>query len=132
MIRRPPRSTQSRSSAASDVYKRQEFIADIAHVVFEDEQVVRSGSEDCDDTVAGFLHTLRDRVQRGCSDTAAHAQHGSEPLDMCWSAQGAHDVVDDISGSEHGHLTRGLADGLADQRNGPHPGVCVANRHWNY
>src|SRR5665213_4573936 len=25
MIRRPPRSTQSRSSAASDVYKRQEF-----------------------------------------------------------------------------------------------------------
>src|SRR5450756_3199286 len=26
MIRRPPRSTQSRSSAASDVYKRQEFM----------------------------------------------------------------------------------------------------------
>src|SRR5450756_1513709 len=26
MIRRPPRSTQSRSSAASDVYKRQEFL----------------------------------------------------------------------------------------------------------
>ena len=25
MIRRPPRSTQSRSSAASDVYKRQDF-----------------------------------------------------------------------------------------------------------
>ena len=25
MIRRPPRSTQSRSSAASDVYKRQEY-----------------------------------------------------------------------------------------------------------
>ena len=27
MIRRPPRSTQSRSSAASDVYKRQSFEA---------------------------------------------------------------------------------------------------------
>src|SRR5450756_3216364 len=27
MIRRPPRSTQSRSSAASDVYKRQEFVS---------------------------------------------------------------------------------------------------------
>src|SRR5450756_1998318 len=27
MIRRPPRSTQSRSSAASDVYKRQEIIS---------------------------------------------------------------------------------------------------------
>src|SRR5665213_4617888 len=34
MIRRPPRSTQSRSSAASDVYKRQEVIrtVGIAHV----------------------------------------------------------------------------------------------------
>ena len=29
MIRRPPRSTQSRSSAASDVYKRQELFLDI-------------------------------------------------------------------------------------------------------
>src|SRR5450756_3245816 len=29
MIRRPPRSTQSRSSAASDVYKRQERLAGI-------------------------------------------------------------------------------------------------------
>src|SRR5450756_2945028 len=29
MIRRPPRSTQSRSSAASDVYKRQERFYDI-------------------------------------------------------------------------------------------------------
>src|SRR5450756_3140454 len=28
MIRRPPRSTQSRSSAASDVYKRQAFIGE--------------------------------------------------------------------------------------------------------
>ena len=28
MIRRPPRSTQSRSSAASDVYKRQDIVGD--------------------------------------------------------------------------------------------------------
>src|SRR5450756_1336872 len=33
MIRRPPRSTQSRSSAASDVYKRQEFLPDGGHAV---------------------------------------------------------------------------------------------------
>src|SRR5680860_590461 len=31
MIRRPPRSTQSRSSAASDVYKRQESLLDEHH-----------------------------------------------------------------------------------------------------
>src|SRR5450756_3232990 len=29
MIRRPPRSTQSRSSAASDVYKRQEHVREV-------------------------------------------------------------------------------------------------------
>src|SRR5450756_1366069 len=35
MIRRPPRSTQSRSSAASDVYKRQELLPiPYFHVVF--------------------------------------------------------------------------------------------------
>src|SRR5680860_1928167 len=33
MIRRPPRSTQSRSSAASDVYKRQTQRQDLARVV---------------------------------------------------------------------------------------------------
>ena len=35
MIRRPPRSTLDRSSAASDVYKRQEFGGPSLHVVGE-------------------------------------------------------------------------------------------------
>eukprot|EP01015_Nassula_variabilis_P011610 TRINITY_DN1940_c0_g1_i9.p2 TRINITY_DN1940_c0_g1~~TRINITY_DN1940_c0_g1_i9.p2 ORF type:complete len:106 (+),score=46.68 TRINITY_DN1940_c0_g1_i9:46-363(+) len=35
MIRRPPRSTQSRSSAASDVYKRQIFINKFPNFVFQ-------------------------------------------------------------------------------------------------
>ena len=32
MIRRPPRSTQSRSSAASDVYKRQDYLSPWLHL----------------------------------------------------------------------------------------------------
>src|SRR5678816_4360080 len=32
MIRRPPRSTLDRSSAASDVYKRQLFVGSVAHI----------------------------------------------------------------------------------------------------
>ena len=41
MIRRPPRSTQSRSSAASDVYKRQSYYDERAHVIsFEVGQLV--------------------------------------------------------------------------------------------
>src|SRR5680860_163328 len=40
MIRRPPRSTQSRSSAASDVYKRQDYI--FAHLGVDDHGLVPS------------------------------------------------------------------------------------------
>ena len=36
MIRRPPRSTQSRSSAASDLYKRQDEYTALLHVPYED------------------------------------------------------------------------------------------------
>src|SRR5678815_5338736 len=55
MIRRPPRSTLDRSSAASDVYKRQEGRVEVALVVARQsvgELVV----------VAGIAPTLRDRV----------------------------------------------------------------------
>src|SRR5680860_129039 len=44
MIRRPPRSTQSRSSAASDVYKRQ--VADQPWVPADDEPVAGTGQAD--------------------------------------------------------------------------------------
>ena len=37
MIRRPPRSTQGVSSAASDVYKRQEQDADLVLMIYRDE-----------------------------------------------------------------------------------------------
>eukprot|EP01016_Furgasonia_blochmanni_P007324 TRINITY_DN12939_c0_g1_i2.p1 TRINITY_DN12939_c0_g1~~TRINITY_DN12939_c0_g1_i2.p1 ORF type:complete len:141 (+),score=27.26 TRINITY_DN12939_c0_g1_i2:12-434(+) len=43
MIRRPPRSTQSRSSAASDVYKRQEgendLVAWVGRLLYENDEV---------------------------------------------------------------------------------------------
>src|SRR5674536_400473 len=46
MIRRPPRSTLSSSSAASDVYKRQdEFAGDIAGVNFDSYHDYRTGFE---------------------------------------------------------------------------------------
>src|SRR5450756_3127049 len=48
MIRRPPRSTQSRSSAASDVYKRQVMETEIYSIV----QKVAGGIEVTDETLA--------------------------------------------------------------------------------
>ena len=41
MIRRPPRSTQSRSSAASDVYKRQALKAAIAEIDWNGFEIMR-------------------------------------------------------------------------------------------
>eukprot|EP00657_Telonema_sp_P-1_P001907 TRINITY_DN1465_c0_g2_i2.p1 TRINITY_DN1465_c0_g2~~TRINITY_DN1465_c0_g2_i2.p1 ORF type:complete len:274 (+),score=29.19 TRINITY_DN1465_c0_g2_i2:107-928(+) len=50
MIRRPPRSTQSRSSAASDVYKRQIFYFPHKPEAFDDPQSVKHLADFEDDT----------------------------------------------------------------------------------
>src|SRR5450756_1767743 len=69
MIRRPPRSTQSRSSAASDVYKRQALEDGLAHAGYR-EQVQRllHGTPVVlryEDRVAAPAGDL-DRLVRGC------------------------------------------------------------------
>src|SRR5450756_1503495 len=108
MIRRPPRSTQSRSSAASDVYKRQRLHgsrAEPAHAerAHEDGEQKRSdapelqdevgkiGSEDAD-PVAGSMRLGQDggAVQRGIErrigrqreekEKRGDAQHESDEL----------------------------------------------------
>src|SRR5450756_1846000 len=64
MIRRPPRSTQSRSSAASDVYKRQILVDGIAHPeeVFLEHRFLRAdhGVPVLNDTHAGQHRDQRD------------------------------------------------------------------------
>src|SRR5450756_262802 len=77
MIRRPPRSTQSRSSAASDVYKRQPPArAGTSRLA---EQCARSGgaSSSCHTAACDVSFPLRGRLRR----TSAHAaeQHGVLP-----------------------------------------------------
>src|SRR5680860_1435888 len=62
MIRRPPRSTQSRSSAASDVYKRQETVVVLA------ERLV--GADSCSH------HRLRSA--RTCPESAKNSPPGSD------------------------------------------------------
>ena len=63
MIRRPPRSTLDRSSAASDVYKRQDVGGS---AVFD---VVRVGDDD-----EHPLELLGDGLQRGRGGGFAHAR----------------------------------------------------------
>ena len=57
MIRRPPRSTQSRSSAASDVYKRQNL--DVA------ERLIEASREPCISAAEVLSNVLRDRSTSG-------------------------------------------------------------------
>src|SRR5450756_3185709 len=70
MIRRPPRSTQSRSSAASDVYKRQ-----IYHIETEDlwqQALIGAGCSPIDRTLVrsrSFLYTM-DRHPAALGGTA--------------------------------------------------------------
>src|SRR5450756_2548313 len=69
MIRRPPRSTQSRSSAASDVYKRQilerltagDLVVHVDHGIGRYERMLRRGSdgEERDYLEIGFAGTDR-------------------------------------------------------------------------
>ena len=61
MIRRPPRSTQSRSSAASDVYKRQLYAVDIHLPGNNFSNKGRSLSEHLEgDLVTSLLEVVRD------------------------------------------------------------------------
>src|SRR5680860_1915520 len=64
MIRRPPRSTQSRSSAASDVYKRQVFVSSRSCVDTTADGVARRVNLDLNWDGPDFLIHLRTSPSR--------------------------------------------------------------------
>src|SRR5450756_3217134 len=75
MIRRPPRSTQSRSSAASDVYKRQPRDDVLGRAVREDETLEeRVGREPVRAVNAGARRLAR-RVQAGQAGPPVQIRH---------------------------------------------------------
>src|SRR5678815_4228224 len=67
MIRRPPRSTLDRSSAASDVYKRQPHEIDVqvlrSGCVSRDERQVDRGLGDCRQLDLGLLRGFKEALQ---------------------------------------------------------------------
>src|SRR5450756_3101022 len=97
MIRRPPRSTQSRSSAASDVYKRQisnkltytSAVSDTRHVVINDSSdaiVVQDTSD------LHVIHTSSASNQQVLSQEMAH---GGTVNDHCllYTSDAADDLL---------------------------------------
>ena len=98
MIRRPPRSTQSRSSAASDVYKRQ-VQAQAGHVSIESTRVYLHLTNDW---LAGEYRRAADLIELGalmCLD-ALHRRA---------TAAGA-EVVAELTDTDHGSRDVGFAD----------------------
>src|SRR5450756_989850 len=80
MIRRPPRSTQSRSSAASDVYKRQEPLVGLVDCEKEPSGVVRWGlliADQLDGAAAAAGLTGQVRGPRGMIAHSAQARSES-------------------------------------------------------
>ena len=94
MIRRPPRSTQSRSSAASDVYKRQTF--------YKDSRTQATGT--------------RENVASGCPTQLAHDSYATSTKENTCS----YDWTDDASvpGAEKVDPVTGLVWSNALYRNG--------------
>src|SRR5450756_2196393 len=80
MIRRPPRSTQSRSSAASDVYKRQLRDRDRAgHLQELVDGVCGDGQDAVDLRVAGLVRVEPDRVLRAGGEVWRPVRIGQLP-----------------------------------------------------
>src|SRR5450756_3115176 len=98
MIRRPPRSTQSRSSAASDVYKRQ-----LVGPVDQARVDGRSRSADLATEQVGQLAEKGELVGAGDSGAAGHDDRSVLELDGGLANLAAQDLEDEISGLERGH-----------------------------
>src|SRR5680860_1882344 len=81
MIRRPPRSTQSRSSAASDVYKRQDGVDQLGHIVIVEDLAwlprVRSDAEHRELRISGSWD--RRQIEPRFS-LVAHGRRGDRPV----------------------------------------------------
>src|SRR5450756_3214156 len=91
MIRRPPRSTQSRSSAASDVYKRQVLHASIGANILNNEDVKFYRSIGVSEVVADTKLTLGELTSRKADadidvgiEILIHANKCYTYLGKCW------------------------------------------------
>src|SRR5450756_3179355 len=75
MIRRPPRSTQSRSSAASDVYKRQS-VDSASEATTSNENVMSKSLENVDGVKSRWAKVLKDAGVETVADYLGHRGEG--------------------------------------------------------
>src|SRR5450756_291059 len=81
MIRRPPRSTQSRSSAASDVYKRQEWLNPKGNLRTGAKELIEAS----DDSLPVTTERLNELFAAGAVESLLAASGDSRQLLQWWS-----------------------------------------------
>src|SRR5680860_1873371 len=87
MIRRPPRSTQSRSSAASDVYKRQQLLQETEvglYLIFCAEERFLFFPRFSLLHIKEMYLVMRSSAQDGSGDTDAHPSGAYDPYSLAF------------------------------------------------
>ena len=87
-------------------------VADLAHLVFENDEFFVAPAEDGDHAIAGALQRGGRRIGHGRAHAAAHHHHGAELLDLRRLAQRPDDVENAVAGFERIEQVGGFADGL--------------------
>ena len=104
-----------------------ELVAEAAHLVLQDQEVLLPRPNHPDDVVAGLAMPAEQVVQHGDAGAATDAHDGADVLDMLRHAEGPAQVLDgvaDAEGREHG---RALADDLEDDGDGAVGRVAVGD-----
>ena len=99
----------------------------LAHLVLQDNQILRAACEHADDAVAGSLQRLDDRQHRGHSYPTPGTDHGAEILDMSSLAQRAYDVRQFIAHIQVAELRGAHAHLLHDEGDGASLRVSISN-----
>jgi hypothetical protein len=106
-------------------------VADLAHLVFEKDEVFVSSTEDRDHAIASLLHGRSRRIRHCRAHASAHHHDRAEVLDLRGLAQRADNVEDAVSGFERVQKSRGLADRLHDNVDRALLGVRAFDGEWD-
>ena len=99
-------------SVAAVVGRDHQHVADLAHFVFQDDQLFVARPNDGDDPVAGLFQRRRRGIGHGRSDAAAHDHHRAELLDLRRFSQRPDHIQNGVAGFERIEQVGGLADRL--------------------
>src|ERR1019366_3301327 len=109
-----PVGDQSRVAVTAVVGGDIDRVADLAHLVFQKDEVLVASAKNGDDAIAGALHGGGGRIRHRGADASAHHDDRAKVLDLRGLAQRPDNVEDAVAGLERVEKICGLADRLHD------------------